>query len=826
MAVSSEAQPPDNGGGTRRNICDFAGSLAASIAGAATYALVSVETKGAATAASVPLAMAAGSVTEYGVKSALEDCLLPANQRDVSKADLAWGAVDGLAGIAGGMAEKSASQWYLDRAGRAALGDAISKETATQAGKDLVRDSAATAIKSSIVRGTAGGAAAGLVYELPRSAYANRNLVATDPLKGLTNIALQTTESAAFGGLTGGVLGGATSALRNGRSLIGSAISKINPAKDVTWVDIYSVNDFHSNLDQLPKLKTRVDQLVSESHANGRTALFVVAGDPISGHVNFAFTNDGRVEYQALADIGKNADATVIGLGNHEYDSPGGRFHPERFPDVIRPILENNPNVHLVNTNLDVSAIPGFEPLIEKSITVPIRGADPADIGKLGVTAVTTEEGALAGIRYNDALKSATSRINQMRSQGIRAIQLTTHIGANEDADLAKGLLNNDASVVISNGGHSHTPIPTMRWISSKQSFGDTLKFWQPADYIPNVQAGNSGRWLSVSHIAINPDGTANRYLSTSRLEPLTDVPDDPQMRAQIDHQVEEAATLKNTSYDARVTSNFSLKGTRERETAIGNLLGDSIRTGLQNRPGIDPPQIALVNSGGIRSDIYSGRTINRLDLSNVIMNAGRPEKEVDELTSVQMPGSLIKKALEFGVRENPAPEAPTIGERLNALIGSAPPDKPFDPSGNFLQVSGMKYSYDVSRAPYDRITDMQVLGPNGQYTPLDPNQTYSVVTRYHAIDKWIKAGLIPGSSPNEIFASLQSQPVKVSQVDLLGDFLRGKTLSPQSMIEGRITNTTSSVRDLPLQLDPYLAGIGGAQIAKQVLNSHSASQG
>ena len=456
-----------------------------------------------------------------------------------------------------------------------------------------------------------------------------------------------------FGAAAGGAFGATASTLIRAPELINRAVAKFKDQSDIVHLNVFSLNDLHSNLDQIPKIKTAVDNIIDESHAKASAAgqkpplnLFAIAGDPISGRVDFAFTQDGRVEYQALTQIGKKADITVIGLGNHEYDAPGGRFNPARFPDVIGPILNDVPNAHLINANLDVSAIDGFEPLVKKFIKVPLPNSDQM----LGLTAVTTDEGALGGIKYNDALGAVRQTVDALNGDGVKFIHVTTHVGAEQDLAIGRGLLESGHTVLMSSGGHSHTILARLRWIGNKTTPLEKLQFWKPTEWIPNSQAGHAGRWLSYSDIAIKPNGKADRWLSSGKLININaSIPDDTQMREFIDGAAKEVKELKETKYNARATANYSVRNTRTQETALGNLYADALKSGIEARAGFDP-DIVLVHSGGIRNDIYGGKELTRLDISNVVMNAGRPEGEKLELTLAHIKGSELKKGLEFGV--------------------------------------------------------------------------------------------------------------------------------------------------------------------------------
>lgn len=75
----------------------------------------------------------------------------------------------------------------------------------------------------------------------------------------------------------------------------------------------------------------------------------------------------------------------------------------------------------------------------------------------------------------------------------------------------------------------------------------------------------------------------------------------------------------------------------------------------------------------------------------------------------------------------------------------------------------------------------------------MHPSQTYTISTRFHPIDKWTKEGIFGDKTIEAVHQEIKAQPLKYSQVDLMGDYIRGKTLDPAkiSPLEGRITDQT-----------------------------------
>src|SRR5262249_24739929 len=135
---------------------------------------------------------------------------------------------------------------------------------------------------------------------------------------------------------------------------------------------------------------------------------------------------------------------------------------------------------------------------------------------------------------------------------------------------------------------------------------------------------------------------------------------------------------LKSIGYDASSVASYSLKNIRNRETALGNLVADSLMASAKTEFGDQAPEIALAHSAGIRAGIKPNEPITHYDLSNMIMNSGNPAKEREELVIItKLTGKNIRDILEFGVHDLTAPNAgqkPGLMNNLGSLLhdGSA----------------------------------------------------------------------------------------------------------------------------------------------------------
>lgn len=807
----AQTNPEEKSSGVtaKQTAADFAGSLTAGVSGVVAYSLLNATTHGAAKAMSIPLAMLAGGATKYTVKTGVEHAILDEKNRTANASDLAWGAVDGLAGVVGSAVDQQVSKRYLSALGRRALGENISTETAMEGAKVIVKNSGIEAIKHNVVRGMAGGAAGTFVWSTPRRAWENKDQFATNTGDALTTTASQIGQDVAFGSLFGGALTGTGTALFRGRQIVGELGAKVRSDANVMRIDGRFMGDFHSNLDQLPYMKSALDDLNAQSYAKGRPTSFDITGDALSGHVNFAFTKGGQVEYETLIDM----QARKIILGNHEHDAAGGLFDVPRWGKVMRPILEKNPNVSVINSNLDVSAYPEYNGLTKPYVIEEIMA--PWGKTKVATIGLTTDEGAVGAIKYHDAEQTAIAAIKDLNSQGIKHIVLDTHIGLGEDLKLAKALIRENLPVTRIQGGHSHSITPTPIWVGPEKGIiGRTIDrlAGRPVGgnfEIPIMHAGSGGRWLGNFQSAVNIDGTANRYFTRGNLVPITaELGADEAIEQAIKNALPERNALTQETYGAMAVGNYSARGLRAKETALGNLVSDAIRSGLKPQLGDD--LVVMTHSGGIRDQIVAGKPLTRLDIANLVMNAGKREGEIKELVNVRLTGAQIKQGLEYGVRDLNTPEKPSVAQRVGQLFFPKVDDAPQDLSGNFVQVSGLKYAIDLAGEPWragtlgGRINNIKIQAADGSFGPLQLDKTYNVVTRQHPVHKWTKAGLFgPERTLEDVAQEIAMKPVPVSQVDLIAQHIAGKQIDPKSFsaVEGRITNNTQTVRKLPIKV-------------------------
>lgn len=820
QAAAGEQKGADGSTGTKQTICDVASSLTAGVGGAVVGSLLAASPR--ARALSIPLAMLAGGVTKFSVKSGMEHVLLDSKDRTASTGDLAWGAVDGLSGVAAGFVERRASLMFTEALGRQALGQSISRSTARLGGTQLVNERLLAGAAHNVVRGVSGGAAGSLAWSLPHRVHENWDKIASDPAAGLVDTFKTSATDTLIGGAFGGTLATAGTAIARRHDIAGHTRAWLQGDRDVFKLTKFHINDFHSNFPQLPPLKTKLDELTSQARARGAHTEFVTAGDLEASNPLFIQSKGGVTENVALVKTGM----TKAIPGNHPYDGIGGAADVDRYATAMTQVMRDHPELKLLAANLDVSAYPEYARLIKPYVIDEIATATGKQ--KVATVGLVTQEGAVGNIKYEDALEAASRTIQELNKQGVNKVVILSHLGLEEDVKLAQGLINRNLKAAAIIGGHSHDVTATPLWIKGTSAQAGRKFSWLPfrqrADSfeIPVVQAGSHGRWLGELNLAFKANGAADKYRSFGRMHAITpDMPGDEALRRYVTAETQEVLAHNQNVLNTRVAANYTQRGLRHEETPLGNLVSDSIMSGVRNNSG-SAPDMVLMQSGWINDQIVAnvGRNgkvtpLTRLDIAKLFKNSGVPSEEAAELGMFRLTGRQIKNALEFGVKDLPAPKRSTLWQRTKSLFADEPVLGNVDEPGDFLQVNGLRYSMDLSKPGFTtpgsqgrRISNVALVGENGAITPLNDATTYNVVTRFHALEKWHKFGLLGEGALPEVHQQIGATGVNISPVDLISQYINGKTIDPAIVgkVTGRIQDLTPVYREPPFKPVPSIS--------------------
>ncbi|KAA3506010.1 LysM peptidoglycan-binding domain-containing protein [Agrobacterium tumefaciens] len=463
-------------------------------------------------------------------------------------------------------------------------------------------------------------------------------------------------------------------------------------------LNILHINDFHSRIESINKfdstcsaeeegknecfggaarLLTAINQTRDALKAQGKNVLLLNAGDNFQGSL-FYTTYKGTVEAEVLNAM--KFDAMTV--GNHEFDDSedglAGFLDKVQFP--------------VVTANVVPSAASKIGDRVKPSIVLEVGGQK---IGIVGAVANDTAELATPGpnITIAEDVAKISEQVQKLKGEGVNKIIALTHVGYPRDLEFIAKIP--DVDVVV--GGHSHTLLSNT---DQKAEGPYPTLVDNPGGYkVPVVQAGQYSKYLGDLRLVFDDSGVVKESKGDPILIDSSFKPDEATLK-RIDELKAPIEALKSKVVG---TSEGPIEGDRKvcrvKECSMGNLVADATLARVKDQ-GVT---IAFANSGGLRSsidsgDVSMGEVLTVLPFQNTV-------------ATFQLKGEDIRAALENGVSQID------------------------DGAGRFMQVSGMKYSFDRSKPAGSRVTAVEVKEGDA-FVPLDPAKTYTV-----AANNYVRTG-------------------------------------------------------------------------------------
>ncbi len=463
-------------------------------------------------------------------------------------------------------------------------------------------------------------------------------------------------------------------------------------------LNILHINDFHSRIESINKfdstcsaeeegknecfggaarLLTAINQTRDALKDEGKNVLLLNAGDNFQGSL-FYTTYKGTVEAEMLNAM--KFDAMTV--GNHEFDDSedglAGFLDKVQFP--------------VVTANVVATAASKIGDRVKPSLVLDVGGQK---IGIVGAVANDTAELATPGpnITIAEDVAKISEQVQKLKQEGVNKIIALTHVGYPRDLEFIAKIP--DVDVVV--GGHSHTLLSNT---DQKAEGPYPTLVDNPGGYkVPVVQAGQYSKYLGDLKVVFDDNGVVKESKGDPILVDSSFKPDEATLK-RIDELKAPIEALK-----AKVvgTSEGPIEGDRKicrvKECSMGNLVADATLARVKDQ-GVT---IAFANSGGLRSsidggDVSMGEVLTVLPFQNTV-------------ATFQLKGEDIRAALENGVSQID------------------------DGAGRFMQVSGMKYSFDRSKPAGNRIVSVEVKEGDA-FVPLDPAKTYIV-----AANNYVRTG-------------------------------------------------------------------------------------
>jgi 5'-nucleotidase len=349
-----------------------------------------------------------------------------------------------------------------------------------------------------------------------------------------------------------------------------------------------------------------------------------------------------------------------------------------------------------------------------------IREFGGVKVGLFGLVLPETKSTSRPGadVDFRNPCQTAKQMVSELHAQGAKVVIALTHLSMREDKEVARCA---DVDVII--GGHEHT------LLESHAGRAPIFKMTSDAREMGQIDLNISqttGELESIDWKVIPVDSKTK------------EAPEFAAVYRKYAHLLAELGKpvgRSSVALDARSAEN------RTRETNVGNLVADSFRKALV-------ADIGLMNGGSIRADalIPAGRITSR-DVLSIL-----PLK--NKLVKIEVTGATLKAALEHGVSR------------------TAPGAEP----GGFPQVSGVQFSFDASKSPGSRVSDVRVNG-----VPLNETRKYTLATStFIALDGGDGYTMFKGSP-----VVLDPDRAPIDSEALRRMFAGGKAIAPK--VEGRI---------------------------------------
>ncbi|HET6379972.1 MAG TPA: 5'-nucleotidase C-terminal domain-containing protein [candidate division Zixibacteria bacterium] len=447
------------------------------------------------------------------------------------------------------------------------------------------------------------------------------------------------------------------------------------------------------------RFKTVVDQLKDEaltgvppSPSADRGVVMVSSGDNFLAGAEFtASLEKGVPFYDAIAMNLIGYDA--IAIGNHEFD-----FGPDVLADFIAGV---EPSVPFLSANIDVSAEPTLDALADAG---RITGSTIVETGgeMVGIIGATTPQlpniSSPRNVVVNEVVPAVQAEVEELEGQGVNKIILISHLqNVNEDLALAGELTGID--IMVAGGGdellaRKNTALAP----GDGPPVGDYPLEAIDAEGRSVPVITTAGDFKYVGRLVVGFDDEGNLLRISKHLSgPVRvvgfgkdGVAPDPEMLTQVVQPVADfvAGLAENVLAQSEVDLNglrgqvegetILQPGVRNSETNLGDLTADSMLWQAQQKAadfGVDAPQVALQNGGGIRNNsVIPAGDITELHTFQILAFTNFVSIKED------IPAELFKAVLETSVSE----------------IGN----------GRFGQWAGVTFTYDPDAQP--RVIDAE----------------------------------------------------------------------------------------------------------------------
>jgi len=417
----------------------------------------------------------------------------------------------------------------------------------------------------------------------------------------------------------------------------------------------------------------RIAAAVDAFRKQGGNLLLLDAGDQFQGTI-FYTALKGRPSRDAMNSLRYSA----MTLGNHEFDDG-----PKMLVDTFLTGL----SVPVLAANVDASAetpLKGkFKPWTIFTMggrKIAVIGIANEDIDKL------SNPGEDIGFKVAD--EPLRQAVKEVSAQGADIVIGLTHVGLQRDKELAANVEGIDVIV----GGHSHSLLSN----SDPKAAGPypVVASSPSGKPVLIVQAEAWGKYLGNLTVDFDSKGVPVAWAGAPITLDATK-PQDQAMLTKVSAWQEELKPLLGQPV-GKVTEPLFAE-CRHGECALGDIMADAVRLSAKSQ-GV---RAAFINGGALRAGLKAG-DVSLGDLLTLY-------PFTDNVATFELSGKDLLEVLEYSVS-------------LATQSGASG-------SGRFLQLSGIKMSFDPRKPAGQRIVTAEILDPDAGYSPVSLEKSYPLAT-------------------------------------------------------------------------------------------------
>ena len=414
----------------------------------------------------------------------------------------------------------------------------------------------------------------------------------------------------------------------------------------------------------------RIAAAIKDAKAQGANVLALDAGDMFQGTLFYSVN-----KWPLLAEFNKLVPWDASTLGNHEWDEGCAELAKYLESKRLFPMLAAN-----------LKPEKGCPLLYSDTPAYIIREIGGHKVGVIGLAndEVVGLANACPQTKFADRVATVKSAVKDLEAQGVKRIVLVTHIGLPDDRKLARSVDGIDVIV----GGHTHSYLGP----GSQEGPYPVVEKSPSGQPVLVVTAKRATQYLGELACNFDADGILTSWRGAAReLQP-----EDPRDEAVSAKIAEFAKTL--AAYRAKKIGHHDIQlgpdgmdACRENECLTALIMTDAMLE-FGRKYGAS---FAIVNSGSVRASIKPG-DITQGDILTTFPFGTK-------VLIREYSGEQIWEALEHGVADQGA-KGPQM-----------------------LQASGLRYLVDATRPAGKRVLKAEVLGKNGQASPLRAKKRYIV---------------------------------------------------------------------------------------------------